>query len=120
MSKEPVLDRDWRDLYRNVSNVFRKGVLRAPGPDEDGRTPADRVLGVSPEQRRAIVGAVLVRERAARETHVLADPEPTPWSAYEVMNSITAAARDEAKPQRRMALEELAGRLVDDYRPLPN
>jgi hypothetical protein len=115
MAHEQMLDQDWYRLYRNVGNVFRRGVVRAPRHDEEGRMPADRVLDVSSKQRDEIKSAVMARQRAYRDTHVMADPEPTPWSVYQVMNTITAAAQNE-RPARRLALEELAGKLVHDYK----
>lgn len=102
---DQLTDQGFYNLHRAVGRVYRHA------PRAEGL--ADRALGVTPEQRRAIVSHVRRRQVALRlgDATELDPARPTPIRAWDAFNAITAVAREEPY-QRRSALERIAGGLL--------
>jgi hypothetical protein len=82
----------------------------------------DRIFGVQEEQRQEFFTRVRERQRAVRTgtPRVIEPPKPTGLIAWEVLNGITQAARDEMHYHRRTGLENLAADVVSAFMPSLN
>jgi hypothetical protein len=112
LATEYLTDHQFYQLYRQARYIYRVA------PQGDDRL--DTLLDVEPEQRQQFIAQVRQRQNRLRGDLLGASApstaQPTPLLAWDVFNSITATAREEPY-QRRVALERLAGDLLQAYAP---
>ena len=88
----------------------------------DSSAETDGMFGVEPKARQEIINREQERLRELRKEKapVIAPPQSTSLSAWEVFNGITQAARDELRYHRRAGLENLASDIVSAFMPSLN
>ncbi|GEM_PF-6023650 len=102
-------DHLFSNLHRQVRYIYRQ----MPYPER----VADTVVGVTAEHRQELVARVRQRQAELRAGATLPQAtQPTGLRSWQVFNSVTAAAREETH-QRRLALERLAGDMLQVYAP---
>jgi hypothetical protein len=111
MAESHLTDKQFYDLYRRVTYIYRLAQER------DAR--ADAALGVGADERRATVTQVRQREQRRRKGEEVEGPAETGFATWAIFNALTATARQETY-QHRLDLEGLAGDVLQTYVPVLN